>query len=321
MVRAVSRRELVTTVGPASQEAVGELVQAGADALRLNTSHLSRDELARAVQSVRGKAPSTPIVLDLQGAKMRLGPLSPRDVREGDRVQFALEAQDRSCVPVPHPELFAAVRPGETISIDDAKLRFRVEQVAPATLDAVCLAGGTICPRKGINRLEHPVDLEDLCTADVQAINCTRGMLAVSYALSFVSDPAELDRVRKRAPSAPVIAKIERREALDRLDAIAERSDVVWICRGDLGAQLGTSALARAVRDVDPRSLPCPALMAGQVLEHLTAHALPTRSEVCHLGDLLERGYSGIVLSDETAIGRDPENAARQARALLDALG
>ena len=91
------------------------------------------------------------------------------------------------------------------------------------------------------------------------------------------------------------------------------------MCRGDLGEQLGPGALGRFVGSLSPAHFRCPVLMAGQVLEHLTAHAEPTRSEVCHLHDLLARGYAGIVLSDETAIGARPAHAVGQAAALVRA--
>jgi pyruvate kinase len=114
-----------------------------------------------------------------------------------------------------------------------------------------------------------------------------------------------------------VVGKVERSEALADLDQISARTDAVWICRGDLGAQLGLGALARTVAAIDPVRHPVPVLMAGQVLEHLTEHETPTRSEVCHLFDLVSRGFAGIVLSDETAIGRDPVHAVATAGRLL----
>jgi pyruvate kinase len=97
--------------------------------------------------------------------------------------------------------------------------------------------------------------------------------------------------------------------------------DALWVCRGDLGEQLGPAALARFVGSFSPADLPRPVLMAGQVLEHLTEHAEPTRSEVCHLFDLWQRGYAGVVLSDETAIGRRPAHAVARAASLVRAFG
>jgi pyruvate kinase len=116
-----------------------------------------------------------------------------------------------------------------------------------------------------------------------------------------------------------VAAKIERREAAHAIASIAGRVDAIWICRGDLGVQLGAPGLARFVASLRPSAFRVPVLMAGQVLEHLTRHRQPTRSEVCHLFDLADRGYRGFVLSDETAIGDDPLNAVETATSLLRA--
>jgi pyruvate kinase len=110
-------------------------------------------------------------------------------------------------------------------------------------------------------------------------------------------------------------AKIERASAVADLSRIARRCDEVWICRGDLGAELGLQAMAEAVHDVTAavRTLPVPTLLAGQVLEHMTRHPTPTRSEMCHLYDVLSSGFAGVVLSDETAIGEFPAESVRVA--------
>ncbi len=142
-------------------------------------------------------------------------------------------------------------------------------------------------------------------------------MGAAALAFSFMFDGTEAAWLRHAAPGCGVVGKVERQEALDSLDDIAASVDAVWICRGDLGAQLGPAALARGVAALDPVRVPVPVLMAGQVLEHLTRHAQPTRSEVCHLFDLVARGFAGIVLSDETAIGDDPVHAVATAADLL----
>jgi pyruvate kinase len=116
-----------------------------------------------------------------------------------------------------------------------------------------------------------------------------------------------------------VIAKIERREAIESLARIEETADDLWICRGDLGAQLGLEAMAGFLARFRPADHPRPVYVAGQVLEHLTEHPAPTRSEACHLFDLVFRGYAGVVLSDETAVGRDPVLATATANRLLRA--
>jgi pyruvate kinase len=183
-----------------------------------------------------------------------------------------------------------------------------------------CLVGGALTSRRGVNVLEHPVHLSDLPQRDAQVLQLLRDNATVEYALSFVSDGSEIAWVRRRTTGGRVIAKIERRAALRRLDAIAECADALWICRGDLGAQLGAAELARTVLRLDPRRLQRPTFMAGQVFEYLTEHGNPTRSEVCHLADLMSRGYAGIVLSDETAIGRDPVRAVSVVAELIQGI-
>jgi pyruvate kinase len=155
-----------------------------------------------------------------------------------------------------------------------------------------------------------------LCDSDGAVLDACRHLDDIEYAISFVRDGREAEWVRAWGRRR-IILKIERDEAVRSLLTTSTAGDEVWICRGDLGAQLGLEAMARAVHDVDPPRIAVPVLLAGQVLEHLTHHAEPTRSEVCHLYDVLLRGFDGLVLSDETAIGVNPENAVRWAARLL----
>jgi pyruvate kinase len=180
---------------------------------------------------------------------------------------------------------------------------------------------GVLLARKGLNRIEHPIELVDLAETDQQTVSRCLSVPGVDFAVSFASDGTEAAWIRRRAPDRRVILKVEREEALVHLDALAAHADELWICRGDLGAQLGLSNMANAVARIEPRRYAVPVLMAGQVLEHLTQHDQPTRSEVCHLVGLISHGYAGVVLSDETAIGIAPLNATRWAAQLMhDAL-
>jgi pyruvate kinase len=115
--------------------------------------------------------------------------------------------------------------------------------------------------------------------------------------------------------AAYLIAKLERQTAIDEAPRIAESANELWVCRGDLGAELGLRSMAEAVRHFSNSigDLPIPALMAGQVLDHMVDHPTPTRSEVCYLHDALQAGYRGFVLSDEAAIGRYPIESCRSA--------
>lgn len=309
--------QLVATLGPASLGLAADLASAGATAFRLNASHLDLDGLSAALSSIGQSCPGAPVIVDLQGAKMRIGLPAAREVACGE--VLTISPGGESDIRAPHPELFAQARVGDTLGVDDGKVRFEVVGIGPERLEARAIDGGRLLPNKGLNVEQHPVRLEGLTRGDEAACRLAARASVPALAFSFMTDGAEADWVRAAAPRSLVVGKVERAEAVSSLDTIAARVDAVWICRGDLGAQLGSGALARFVASVDPSRLPVPVLMAGQVLEHLTRHAEPTRSEVCHLFDLVARGYAGIVLSDETATGRDPVHAVSTAAGLLAA--
>ena len=307
--------EIVATLGPASMGLPSELLEAGATAFRLNASHMPPGELASTARAARAACSQVPIVVDLQGAKIRLGRFEPRALGPEDTLVFALRPR-RDEVPLPHPEVFEAAQPGDTLSSDDGRVRFRVTAAQAELLETRVLTGGLLMPGKGFNVLDHPVRLRTLTRADRDAVAAVSGIPGTSFALSFMEDGRETAWVRGIAPGHRVIGKIERREAVENIAAIAATVDSVWICRGDLGAQLGLREMAAWISAYDPLSSKVPVLMAGQVLEHMTRHPEPTRSEACHIVDLRGRGYAGFVLSDETAIGHDPVRAVRTIREL-----
>ena len=312
--------QLIITLGPASFDSLDELIRVGIHAVRLNGSHMDARTLEHAVRRIRNTSPMG-VIVDLQGAKMRFGTFVPRTIHAGQSLTFSHDAHDaHDTIPVVHPELYRDAHVGDTLRCDDDRIRFRIDEVTSDHINVTCLSDGVLHPRKGVNVVEHPVHLDDLSHSDVQQIEAVRPFDDITFACSFMRDGREAAWVRQRAPHAAIIGKVERAEAMDAIDSISASVDAVWICRGDLGAQVGLATMARWIGAFQPASLPVPTFMAGQVLEHLTHHANPTRSEVCHLHDLLQRGYAGIVLSDETAIGLDPLRAASTAAALLKTL-
>ena len=315
-----SGRALVATLGPASSGLAAAMASAGATAFRLNASHLEAGGVAAWLARLRSEAPGVPVVVDLQGAKMRVGDFPVRQVAPGERTRFSARPSAPDELPLPHPELFEQLRAGEVLSLDDDRLRCEVEEVRGHGLVARWLTGGALAPRKGVNRASHPVELGGLSERD-RAQPLEASPFGASFAFSFMTDGREAAWVRAAAPGARVVAKVERAEAVTNLDRVLAATDAAWICRGDLGAQLGPRALAEFVARFRPPAAGPPVLMAGQVLHHLVSSVEPTRSEVCHLYELLARGYAGIVLSDETAVGQAPVDAVRAARRLLDALG
>jgi pyruvate kinase len=314
-----ARREalqLVATIGPASIALIPQLAESGATAFRLNASHLDPTGLAEALARIRTDCPEAPVVVDLQGAKMRVELLESRDVARAQVLRFAIS--NDGDVRVPHPEFFRQARVGDTLGVDDGRLRFEVVRTEPDALDGRALHGGRLLSRKGVNVDQHPVRLEGLTARDADACRVATRHQVSALAFSFMTDGREAAWLRAASPGCRVIGKVERREATAHFEAIAAHVDAIWVCRGDLGAQLGLAALARLVGTLEPARYRVPVLMAGQVLEHLTGHPDATRSEVCHLFDLVARGFAGIVLSDETAIGRDPVHAVSTAAGLLE---
>jgi pyruvate kinase len=317
--------EIVATLGPTSdtEEVWESMVAVGVTAFRLNTSHLSPAQLCRLIERLSsflvGRNPQPAIVLDLQGSKWRLGQFPDCVLTHGQRVRLvcAASADQPGVLPVPHLDFFkaASMSSGEIV-LDDAKLRLALEAQGPDALQARVIDGGVFLPRKGITYTASTYRQESLGENDRAVLDSTRQLAGVRYAVSYVKDAVEMAHFRAQiGSSAHLIAKLERRPALEEAPGIAESADELWLCRGDLGAELGARAMAEAAHQFSAkvRAMPVPVLLAGQVFEHVTEHAAPTRAELCGAYDALGMGYRGFVLSDETAIGRDPVASCRVA--------
>jgi len=317
--------DVIATLGPSTSTARlwHDLLEAGATAFRLNTSHLTLQNLDCWLERIDAFQKSQPapvaLYLDLQGSKWRLGQFPACALETGRFVDlvFAETSDLPGCLPVPHQDFFlAAPFSSSVISLNDAKIRLERLETQAERVHARVVAGGEISPCKGITFLDSDFRIENTSAKDRAIFERTHGRGYVRYAISYVRDGQEMQRYRQGfGAGAHLAAKLERRPALEDAAAIALSADSLWLCRGDLGAELGLRDMAHAVWEFT-RSIPdlrVPAILAGQVLEHLTEHKMPTRSEVCYLFDALDAGYHGVVLSDETAIGRYPVEAVRAA--------
>lgn len=316
---------IIATLGPSTDTAAAwqALLTAGATAFRLNTSHLSLPQLHAWLDTLTpflaALDPRPPLVLDLQGSKWRLGHFAAFDLVPGHSVELVYApATDRpGILPVPHLDFFqAAPTASGDLVLNDAKIRLNVRSIAPHAITATVIQGGLISARKGLTYAASNYRHEALNAQDQAIVDQTRHLAGVRYAISYVKDAAEMAHYRSLiGDPAYLIAKLERPPALAEAHHIAAIADELWVCRGDLGAELGLAAMAAAVHRFSDQvaDLPVPAIMAGQVLEHMTEQPTPTRSEVCYLHDTLARGYRGFVLSDEVAIGRYPIESCRVA--------
>jgi pyruvate kinase len=262
--------------------------------------------------------------LDLQGSKWRLGQIAPLELVEGQTIELVLapSSDQPNRLPVPHADFFqAAFLSSPELRLNDAKIHLRVETIAEEHLRVRVTRGGPLSSYKGITYLESDFRSEALSEKDQEIIRQTKALPGIRYAISYLRDAAEMHRYRTLlGMQADLIAKLERTPAMAEAERIAAEANELWVCRGDLGAELGLPGMARAVYalSVRVRELSCPVMMAGQVLEHMTTASAPTRAEVCAMHDALALGFSGLVLSDETAIGRHPLEACRAAAMFRD---
>ena len=324
-VQTMRAYEIVATLGPSSAgQAIWQaMIAAGATAFRLNTSHLSLEQLdgwlANIDRFFRSTGVRLPLVLDLQGSKWRLGRFEPFELVEGEKIELVLAetSEQAGLLPVPHADFFkAAPLSGSEVVLNDAKIRLNVETVTQSSICAQILQGGWISSHKGITYRASDFRVETISEKDQAILERVNRWGPIRLAVSYVKDSYEIEKYRARlGPAAYLIAKLERGPALEDAAIIAALSDELWLCRGDLGAELGLKAMAVAVARFSKQvgQFQVPTLMAGQVLEHMTDQPVPTRSEVCYLYDTLAAGYRGFVLSDEAAVGRYPVESCRVA--------
>lgn len=317
--------EIIATLGPrsSSEHVWTALLSAGATSFRLNTSHLSMKQLERWLDRIqpflKAQGSRHRVTLDLQGGKWRLGEFKQFTLEQGREIElaYAPSVEIPGTLPVPHQDFFqAALQSDGTIVLNDARITLAMEKADALSVKARVVRGGEISSRKGITCPSTGYRRESLGEKDREILERTRGLDGIRYAVSYVKDASEMSRYRDiLGNQAYVIAKLERKTALEEAGMISRFSDELWLCRGDLGAEMGQAAMAKAAWGFSGTvgDLSRPVILAGQVLEHMTLCPVPTRSEVCCLHDALVRGYRGIVLSDETAVGKYPVESCHAA--------
>lgn len=316
---------IVATLGPASSNegAWLAMAEAGATAFRLNTSHLSLNEidawLERLIAFRLKFGVQMPVILDLQGSKWRLGEFLPVALEEGKLVRIVptAKAQTPDTLPVPHEDFFRAAKHSEKeILLNDARSILKIESWDEDGVMARVLLGGWIEPRKGITLSGGGFRTEGLSEKDRAILQRIPSEEWIHFAISYVRDAVEMKVYRSlMGEGRYLIAKLERKSAVEGAGPISQDANALWLCRGDLGAELGLPAMAELAYQFEMNlgKIKKPVLLAGQVLEHLTDHITPTRAEVMALYQAIRAGYAGWVLSDETAVGKNPVGACRTA--------
>lgn len=321
--------KIIATLGPASSDAatIRALFDAGADVFRLNFSHGSKDDHARRHAAIRAveSAVGRPIgiLADLQGPKLRLGTFHGGKVTlakgEVFRLDRRAEPGDASRVGLPHPEIFAAVRPGLDLLLDDGRVRLRIEHLAADWMDTRVLVGGALSDRKGVNLPGAVLPLDALTPKDREDLAFALDLGIDWVALSFVQRPEDVAEARKLvAGRAGVLAKIEKPAALERLQEVIELSDAIMVARGDLGVEAPLpevpalqKRLVRAARRAGKS-----VVIATQMLESMVQSPQPTRAEVSDVATAVYDGADAIMLSAESASGGFPVEAV----AMMDSI-
>jgi pyruvate kinase len=318
------RAKIVATLGPASStpEVIRALVDAGADVFRLNFSHGSHAEHRARHDMIRGIEQETGrpigILADLQGPKLRVGRLAagPMKLAVGDIVRFDLDPEPGgpNRVPLPHPEVFAALAPGVELLIDDGKVRLEVESAGPAQATARVVVGGTLSDRKGVSVVGAVLPVSALTEKDRVDLAFAVELGVDWIALSFVQRPEDVAEARALiGDKALLLAKIEKPAALDRLDEIIGLADAVMVARGDLGVELPAEEVPPLQNRIvaTARHFGKPVVVATQMLESMVTLPTPTRAEVSDVATAIYDGADAVMLSAESAAGKYPCEAVQ----------
>jgi pyruvate kinase len=324
----VRRTKIIATLGPASrnQPIVRRLVEAGVDVFRVNFSHASHEDFSISLRLVRDAAREAgrhvAVLADLQGPKLRIGELEGhRPVTLSDGAPFEIttiaRAGTAACVSTPYTPLPRDVRAGDRILLDDGNLELRVTGTDATTVRTVVVHGGALAEHKGINlpgvNVSSPAltdkDRVDLAFAVSQGVDF--------IALSFVRHPRDVEdaktAVREAGGDTPVFAKIEKPEAITRLDEILAQSDGAMVARGDLGVEMAPERVPTMqkliIRKANEHLIPV--ITATQMLESMVHSARPTRAEASDVANAIIDGSDGIMLSAETASGEYPVEAVQ----------
>jgi pyruvate kinase len=321
------RTKIVATIGPASRspKMLRGLMEAGVDVIRLNFSHGTYEEHGKAIADARriAKELGRPLAIlqDLQGPRLRIGLFGERSVilRQGDPFTLTTRPITGTSrrVSVNYPALPREVHPGNAILLDDGHIRLKVLRATGTEVECEVAAGGHLSGHKGMNLPGVAIKAPPLTQKDKAdlAFGLEHGVDLV--ALSFVRGPKDAQLVRremaKHKRRVPVIAKIERGEALEAIDGILRAFDGVMVARGDLGVEMGPEKVPLLQKAIIARAtaLLKPVITATQMLESMVHNPEPTRAEASDVANAIFDGTDAVMLSAETSIGQHPIEAVR----------
>ena len=318
---------IICTLGPASasRARIRALLTAGMDVARINFSHGTEEEHREAVEAVRSVAGQmgrhVALLQDLQGPKIRTGRLAnpPVRLRRGEQVTLTARpvVGNETLIPVSHPAFIRGLVPDEMVLLADGEIELRIRTVRGTEAVCAVMQGGLVGERKGVTAPNCPVRLPALTAKDVADLRLGAELGFDYLALSFVRSPADLVACRRAMHrvgwNVPLIAKLERPQALLHLDGILERCEGVMVARGDLGVELSLAEVPAAQKDIIERAnlRGVPVITATEMLESMVTSNRPTRAEASDVANAIWDGTDAVMLSAETSIGAHPVEAVR----------
>ena len=321
------RTKIVATVGPATLEpnTLRQLIEAGATTLRINFSHGTQQDHQKAIRLIRQTAfeldQPVGILQDLQGPKIRLGKFAEGKIRLEKNDRYILTSRqiecDRTIGYVSYQKLAQEVPENATILLDDGKVEMKVEKIDRVNQDLHCrvVVGGLLSSNKGVNFPGVCLSVKALTQKDREDLMFGLDQGVDWIALSFVRNPQDIleikDLISSAGKSIPVIAKIEKHEAIEQMDAILSLCDGVMVARGDLGVELPAEDVPILQKRLisTANRLGIPIITATQMLDSMVNNPRPTRAEVSDVANAILDGTDAVMLSNETAVGNYPVEA------------
>lgn len=323
--------KIIATLGPASStpEMIESLFLAGADLFRLNFSHGSHDAHAANIRAIRelSQRHNYPIGImqDLQGPKLRVGRFATGSTLLTPGQLFDLDLNDapgdNARVHMPHPEIFAALKDGQTLLLNDGCLRLTVLEKSDSRLHTRVEVGGILSDRKGVNVPEAYLSVSALTKKDIEDLHFGLEMAVDWVALSFVQRAQDVLEAREYIKDrAKIISKIEKPQAIEHLEEIAKASDALLVARGDLGVELPPEEvppLQKRIINVG-RAYGKPVVVATQMLESMVHAPTPTRAEASDVAHAVYDGVDAVMLSAESAAGEYPRESVSMMSRIIE---
>jgi pyruvate kinase len=321
-MRRLRRTKIVATLGPSSSErsVIAALFRAGADVFRINMSHTSHERMRELVSTIRSIEEECDrpigILVDLQGPKLRVGQFEsgPVALPKGATFTFDLDKApgNVSRVHLPHPEIFQAIEPGHTLLLDDGKVRLIATEVAEGKIVTRVEVAGNLSDRKGVSLPDTTIPFSALAPKDRSDLEAALDTGIDWIALSFIQRPEDIAEAKKITRGrALVMAKIEKPQAVNRLEEILDAADALMVARGDLGVEMPLERVPGIQKFMtrSARRAGKPVVVATQMLESMITAPVPTRAEVSDVATAIFEGADAVMLSAESAAGKYPVEA------------